>query len=462
MISFVPEPYQALAEEHLLKNDSAALFMGCGMGKTATSLSAANQLFQDAAIRGILVVAPLRVANLTWAAEVSQFREFSWMTVMNLRTKEGMAALERGEAHIYTINYESLPRVCEKIHKMFLRRSLPFDTVIFDELTMAKNPKSKRIRAYVNFLRSKVSRHWGLTGTPITNNLLDLHAQIRLLDGGERLGKSYNAFRDCYFYPADYMRYSWKPFPHLKGKIEEKISDMALSLRREDYLDIPDLIFEDIQVPLNPETMKVYKELKKHYFVEVDGKEIVADSAGVLVQKLLQVVSGAVYYDEDKNTVDLDTNKLIALKKLVKKLKEPILLGCNFKHEQDRIRKHFPEAVFAADYSGEKKEKQLEDMWNEGKIQLLVAHPKTLGHGLNMQRGGRYVVWYTQPWSRELFDQMNFRLSRKGQGNEVTVFRLICQGTVDDAIAEALRGKLERQEMFLEIIENLKKMDKLF
>lgn len=457
MTSFRPEKYQELAIDHLKTNEEAVLYMGCGMGKTATCLATAVELFLDGRLKGVLVVAPLRVANVSWPDEVEKFEEFSWMTVANLRTKEGLAALAVGGAHIYTINYESLPKLGEFIKKTFCRKKLPFNLTIFDELTLAKNFKSKRIQSYRNMIRPKVDMHWGLTGTPLVNDLLDLYGQIRLIDGGVRLGKSFGSFKECYFFPTDYMRYNWDIRPDKQGVIEEKVSDLALSLRREEYLDLPDIVFEDINVTMSKNTKDVYNRLRKDMFVETDDTTITADSAGVLVQKLLQLTGGGIY-DDEREVMELDTAKVDALEKLVKKLKEPVLVGANFIHEQERIRKRFPKAKFMRDCATEVEEHDLIRKWNQGKIPMLVSHPKSIGHGLNLQAGGRFIVWYTLPWSRELYDQFNCRLSRKGQGQEVKVFRLMNLGTIDDAVAESLRTKLDTRDRFQHILEKLEKV----
>ena len=459
MPCFNPEDYQVRAIDYLTSTPEAALYMGCGMGKTISSLVAASELFSEGAIRGVLIIAPKRVANITWAAEVAKFEETSWMTVANLRTKEGMDMLSRGEAHIYTINYESLPKVCPIIRKMFSRKKLPFNLTIFDELTLTKNPSSERLKSYRNLLREKVDYHWGLTGTPLVNNLLDLFGQIRVLDGGKHMGKNFGTWQKEHFYTSDFAGRKWELFPHLKGVIEASIEDMCLSLRREDYLDLPDIIVEDVNVPMERDTRKMYNVLKKHRYTPHGDLHITADSAGVLVQKLLQLTGGGIFSDVDeegeKEVIEMDTAKVKALEKLVKKLKEPVLVGANFTHEQERIRRHFPEAQFTRDCKNDAEEADLISRWNAGKVPILVGHPKSIGHGLNMQDGGRYVIWYTLPWSRELYDQFNCRLSRRGQGEEVTVFRLMSKGTIDDDVAEALRNKLGTRETFLTILESL-------
>lgn len=458
-LTYKPSEPQLLATDHLLVNKEAALFMGCGLGKTAAVLDTLNSLFHDVACRGALVVAPLRVCNLTWPAEVDKWEQFSWMRVANLRTKEGWEMLKKGSAQIYVVNYEMLPQLRERFLKG--KRSLPFDVVVWDELTKAKNHKSKRIRAVVPYLREKCSRHWGLTGTPTPNGLMDLFAQVRLLDGGARLGKSFTHFQNQYFFPTDYMRYNWEPRQGSREAIYKKLEGFALTLKSSDYLDIPDVVVEDIEVKIPQDIQEqVYDELERELFVALDDDEhLSAVNAAVLTNKLLQVCSGAVY-KEDKNVHVLHSAKLQALSALYKKLhkrKEPLLVACTFKHEQDRIRAMFPEALFFQDAKTPTEQTHLVNLWNRGCVPMLVAHPGSIGHGLNLQAGGCNVVWFSPTWSSELYDQFNARLARRGQDKVTTLYRLLTTGTVEDGVVEALREKDTEQNALLDALRRWRK-----
>jgi len=472
MKSYELEPYQRLSTHFLRNNSVAALYMGCGMGKTLSCLDVLKEDFLEGACRGVLVVAPKRVANITWPEELEQFDEFADLSITSLRGARGEKAYREGRHHIYTINYESLHKLYELVEKY---DEIPFDTVIFDELTKTKGLKSykatknnsKRLVGFMKLLFPHVERRWGLTGTPLGNSLFDIYGQTLILDGGLRLGKSFSSFRDKYFYVSDpYKPHDYKPFPGSEQRIYELLSDMCLSLRREEWLDLPAPIIEDIPVALEKSTRDLYETLKKKKVASYKGNEIVADTAALLVQKLSQITSGAIYFKEEdeefnitEKTIRISEAKLNELKKLHKKYDEPLLVGCNFRHEQIRIREAFPDAFFVADWKGEKKERQLSEMWNTNQIKMLVGNPLSMGHGLNLQKGlGRRIVWFTLPWSSELEEQFNFRLSRKGQKQDVYIHRLIVPNSIDEAILATLRVKKDNQEFYLKTIENLNKL----
>lgn len=428
------ELYQVLARDFLLAHDRSALFAGLGLGKTASTLSALNTLFADGEITRALVVAPLRVANLTWPNEVKKWNETRWMRVASLRHKSPQ------DAEIHTINYESP-------HKLTSLDA--YDVVVFDEITRAKNPSSKRINAFRKLLTTQ--RRWGLTGTPRPNSLLELFAQIRLLDDGQRFSTSFAHFRSCYFQPVDYMEYDWRPRQGSEEMIYSKIADLTLTLRSSDYLDIPDTVIEDVEVTMPEPAMKFYKTLEKDLLVLLGkNQDVVAVNAAVLVNKLLQVCGGSVY-DESRGVVALHDAKIEALKKIVAGTEENVLVATNYIHERERVVAALEEfgAVDGAKFKGD-----IEDAWNSGRIRVLVADPRSLGHGLNLQKGGRTIVWFSPTWSREYYDQFNARLARKGQTEQPLVFRLICGGTMDDAVIESLREKGDGQNEMLRILTN--------
>lgn len=435
--------------------------MGMGLGKTACTLAAANNLFDDLAIRSLLVVAPIRVCNLTWPNEVAKWDQFKWMQVANLRTPEGKQAYVDRSAQIYTINYEALPKFCQDYTTLEQKRrgNLAFDVIVWDEISKAKNPSSVR----VNAMRKHwpvIERHWGLTGTPAPNSQLDLFAQIRLLDDGERLGKSYFQFRGCYFYAMDYEEHNWGIKKTEKAKLEAKLADIVLVLKSSDWLDIPDTVVEDIEVALPDKAKAIYKEFAKELWMLIDDKdEIEAANAAVLVNKLLQVTSGAVY-DKERNVVHLHDAKIKALKGVVKKATGPLMVTYQYRHEQARIKEAFPDAVLFSEAKSHKQQDELAKKWNRGEIDLLVVSPQSVGHGLNMQDGGCEICWFTLPWSRELYDQMNARVARKGQTKTPIVYRLLCPSTMDDGVAEALKGKGDQQSALMDAIDNFRKMGK--
>jgi SNF2 family DNA or RNA helicase len=443
--------------EHLLHNEQCALFVGCGLGKTAAVLDAVNDLFLDGAIRGVLVVAPLRVTNITWPAEIMSWDKFKWMKFVRLRDEASWEQLRRGEAQIYLINYEQLPKLVEKYLKG-RRGPLGFDVVLWDELTRAKNHKSKRVNVLIPYLRKSVRRHWGMTGTPTPNSLLELFAQIRLLDGGERLGKSFGMYRGTYFFPTDYMEYNWVPHEGAEQKIYDRLKGFALVLKSSEWLDIPDVVQQDVEIDLCTEAMREYRELERDLLLILEDEHVEAVNAAVLVNKLLQLTSGAVY-TTDGAWKALHDDKDVVMDRVLKTLRgEPVLVACQFKHEQHRLRQRYPKAVFFQDAKTHQAQIQVVDQWNAGKIPMLVSNPASMGHGLNLQGGGCNIIWRTPTWSRELYDQTNARLARRGQNKVVTVHRILARNTVDYAVTEALRRKDEGQQKLLDALKIWKRL----
>lgn len=451
-MNFVPKYYQSQCVDHLVANEVAALFVGMGLGKTASTLAALSHLIANGDCRGALIIAPLRVSLFTWPEELEKWEEFRWMRIVSLRTKEGQAAWENGDACIYTINYESLPKFLKAHVKGKRRTQLPVDTVVWDELSKAKSPRSKRINYFRRWHWDKFDRHWGLTGTPIPNSHLDLFAQIRLLDGGERFGTVFGNYRTRYFEPVDFNQYTWKIRKGSKELIEEKINDIVLTLRSEDHMDIPPTTIEDIPVKLPPEAMRLYKRMEKDLILLLRDKKIKAVNNAVLVNKLLQITSGAAYAEdisqilapkEDKKvTTEIHDAKIKALDALHKKEgRKPMLVAIRYKHERDRICAALP---YAQEFDGNDIDK-----WNRGEIKMWVAHPLSMSHGLNLQHGGSRACWATLGYSREEYDQFNGRIIRTGQENATRIFRLVCPGTIDDAAVAALRDKGETQEGFM-------------
>jgi len=459
---FDPFYHQRLASDHLKATDEALLFAGMGLGKTAAVLDAADWCFADGSMKGLLIVAPLRVSVLTWPDEVAKWPAFRYMRCVSLRTNEGKKAWAEGSAHVYTINYEALPRFVRENFKGKRASELPVDAVLFDEVDNAKNPSSKRIRVFRQFARPKMTRAWGMTGTPVSNSRRDLFAQVRLIDQGKTFGTAYGKWERQFFEPENY--YSDYPKmvlrPGSEELLEQRIAHLALVLRSEDYLDIPPTTTTDIAVAVPREVKTRYRRFEKE-LLEVldDGAELIAPNAAVLVNKLLQIASGAVYVREgdadDPNTTRrvevVHTAKLDALRKLHDDIdREPLLVACWYQHEVERILAAFPYARRFDD--------DAYTAWNRGEVPMLVAHPKSIGHGLNLQDGGRSVCWFSLWHSRGLYDQLNARLARTGQTRETRVFRLIWPGSVDDAVAESLRDKGDDQSAFLATLNNIKRL----
>jgi superfamily II DNA or RNA helicase len=447
--TFRPFDYQVPMVEHLLANDRAALFVSPGKGKTVVTLTALDTLATCGQLRGALIVAPLRVCSITWPAQVARWAHTSWMRVANLRTAEGLQAWLDGAADIYLINSELLPN---RLPLMFPKRKTfvcPVDTLVIDELSLAKNPQSKRFKALHKHLGA-ITRRWGLTGTPIPNNYLDLWMQVRMLDDGKRLGVKYSGFRDDWFYAADYMGYTFKLVTGAKKQIDRRLADLALVMVG-DPNDLPSSSIIDIPAALPPAARRQYKTLEKEMLAEIADGEITAPSAGVLVNKLLQVTSGAVY-DEDRNVLPVHDAKLDALRCLLDKHKgEPVLILTAFKHESARILAAIPEARMFD-------ELLLRD-WQDGRIPVWVADPRSLSHGIDgLQKSCRIAIWCSLTYSHETYVQTNARLIRTGQTAETIIYRIIAPGTIDDAVAEALRDKSDTQTGMLHAVRALQRM----
>mgnify|MGYP003624602862 FL=1 len=476
---FTPFEYQSRGIDHLINTDEGGLFAGMGLGKTAMTLAALDHLISTGECKGALIIAPLRVSLFTWAEEVKRWDNFRWMKTVSLRTAEGLAAWERGDACIYTINYESLfipkyknvggkrTQVGDSgILARLMGGDIPVDTVVWDELSKAKSHKSKRIKEF-NKYRDKFKRHWGLTGTPAPNSYQDLFAQINLLDGGKRFGKFVTHFLKQYFRPINpyvpQVQWKWEVTPGSVGLIEEKIKDMILTLRSEDYLDIPTTEYIDVEVALPPKAKTIYKKLEKELIILLKDTKVKAINQAVLVGKLQQVLGGAVYAhdvgtiiatDETKLVTEIHDAKIKALHKLwVSEGKKPMIVATKFIHERKRILDAIPEAV---EFSSDK----LAD-WNAGKIPLLVAHPASMGHGLNMQHGGSRAVWFTLSYSREEYDQLNARIARTGQDSITKIFHLVVPGTIDDAVLAILESKGSVQSGLMQTLENIQVLAEL-
>lgn len=451
-MNFTPVEPQLIIDQHLREQKDALLFVGMGIGKSAACLHRLNDLFMDGEARAALIIAPLRVCNLTWPAEVEAWDQFRWMKVANLRTESGRRAFLEGSAHLYLINYEAISSLCQLVETR--KGSLPYDVVIFDELTRAKNPGSKRI----NLFRRRVpraARHWGLTGTPMPNSWMDLFAQLRLVDNGERLGGNFLQFKREYFYGGENHFQPWKPKVGTTKKLEDKIGDITVTLKSSDWLDLPDTVFEDVEITFTPELRERYETLEKQLVIELRKDHVLnVPNAASLVTKLLQFTSGHMY-DEQREVHPIHNLKFDVLKRIVQKEKQPLLVICIFQHEQDRIREQFPQARFFGDAQSATKQKQLLEDWNAGKIHMLVAHPASVGHGLNLQYGSSVLVWLTLTYSREYYEQTIARLARRGQENIIRVFRLMVPGTVDDAVAEALATKAENEARLISALQML-------
>jgi hypothetical protein len=445
------EPQQIIID-HLRKVPNALVFAGMGISKTAACLFRLTELLLDAEIVGALIIGPLRVINLTWPMECQKWECFHWLKVANLRTEHGQRAFLNGRAHVFLINYESIPLLISLVERR--KGKVPYDVLVCDESTRCKNPSSKRINA----LRHKVprvERNWLLTGTPAPNSHLDVFAQVRLCDGGERLGQNFLAFKKQYYF-APFMPYQpWKPKAGTDKAIEEKIADLTVTLKSSDWLDIPDTQIEDVDIKFPPELQDKYETLEKELVIELrKDKTINIGSAAALVTKLLQFTSGEMY-DDEKSHHPIHDLKFKALERIVKEEKQPVFVACMFKHEYARMKQHFPQSVFFNDAKTPAAQTKLLNDWNAKKIPILFAHPASVGHGLNLQFGSSILVFISLTYNREYYEQTICRFARRGQTEITRVYRLMIDNTVDWAVAEALAAKTQNEARLISALQML-------
>lgn len=438
--------YQITGFEYILEKPNCGLFLDMGLGKTATTLTAIYYLKRAYfEIDKVLVVAPKRVAETVWSDELKEWEHTQSLRIVRVigdPTKRRKALSE--EADIYVISRDNLQWLVEEIGD-----KVSFDMLVIDELSSFKNPKTKRFKA-LRKLRPLLKRVVGLTGTPAANSLLDLWAPMYLIDRGERLGKYITGYRDRYFIPTRYIgnipvKYSLKA--GAEEEIRTKISDICLSMKATDYLSLPPVIYNHIRIEMDSTLKRKYKEFEREKMLDVAGKDdvITVAHAGALANKLLQFGNGAVY-DEEHKAHEVHDLKIEALKEIMEEAcGQPVLLAWTFQSDRDRIM----EAM--AEYSPRelKTEEDIRD-WNAGEIQLMLAHPASAGHGLNLQKGGHIIVWFGLTWSLELYQQFNARLARQGQTFSVIIHHIMLSGTYDENVLNALTFKDAGQESLLE------------
>lgn len=448
-MKFKPHMYQRYCINRLLTDNALGLFLDMGLGKTVITLTAVNDLkYNRFAVSKILVIAPKKVAESTWAKEASKWDHLKMLRVIAvLGTASKRVKALNTPADIYVINRENVPWLVE-----YYRNAWPFDMVIVDEFSSFKNHQAKRFKS-LTWVRNHISRFVGLTGTPSPNGLLDLWAQVYLLDEGKRLGKKITHFRERYFEPNQRDRehiFNYMPKPGADEVIQNLIGDICISMKAEDYLELPDCISVTTPVVLDSKGKMAYEKLEKEMLLEIDDTTIDAGTAAVLTNKLLQLCNGAVY-GENREIVEIHKCKLEAFLELVEGLNgQPALVFYNFQHDLMRIKK-------ALDKSGlvvkELKGPQDEDDWNNKKINILLAHPASAAYGLNLQNGGNHVIWFGLNWSLELYQQANKRLHRQGQTEKVIIHHLAVEGGVDEDVMTALEDKSSTQDKLMNALK---------
>ena len=444
-MNFSPHDYQAYAIDYIETHPVAAVLLDMGLGKTVISLTAiTNLLFDSFEAHRVLVVAPLRVARDTWPAEIEKWEHLQHLTfsVVVGTPKERRAALMAG-ADITIINRENLQWLIEDSGFPF-----DYDMVVIDELSSFKNHKSKRFQALMK-VRPKVKRIIGLTGTPSSNGLMDLWAEFKLLDMGQRLGRFITQYRNDYFLPDKrngQIIYSYKPMSYAEDAIYRKISDMTISMKSTDHLKMPKLVSSRYEVKLSDAETQRYEDLKHELILQLPEGEVTAANAASLTGKLVQLANGAIYSD-DGDIVEFHNRKLDALEDIIEAANgKPLLVAYWFKHDLERIKKRF-------DVREIKSSKDITD-WNQGNIPIAVIHPASAGHGLNLQAGGSTLIWFGLTWSLELYQQTNARLWRQGQtAGTVVIQHIITKGTIDERIMKALSMKELTQSSLIDAVK---------
>ncbi|MGQ7338453.1 SNF2-related protein [Streptococcus suis] len=443
--------YQVVVKDFIIGHPYAAVILDMGMGKTATTLSAVNELMFDRfEVTKVLVVAPLRVANTVWSDEIEQWSELRHLRYSKIvgTPKQRKVALQK-DADIYIVNRENLPWLVEQCSPYF-----KWDMVVIDELSSFKSWQSKRFKAFMA-MRPYVKRIVGLTGTPSSNGLMDLFAEFKVIDGGERLGRFIGEFRSRYFEEGrrnGNIVYEYIPMDYAESQIQDKISDITISMKALDYLDMPDLISTKKLVRMSEKEKEKYSQFKKEYVLsELDGLEVTAANAASLTNKLVQLSNGVVYSD-DHTVVALHEQKLDALEDILESANgEPVLVAYWFKHDLARIIDRLEKLKVKSRVL--KTEEDIRE-WNKGNVPVGLLHPAGAGHGLNLQKGGHHLVWFGLTWSLELYQQTNARLWRQGQEAETVVIQhIVTEGTIDEEILKALENKDAQQERLIEAVK---------
>lgn len=446
---YEPYPYQQYCAARIVADAAVGLFLDMGLGKTVITLDAINTLRYDRwAVQRVLIIAPKKVAEGTWTKEAQK-----WEHLRHLRISAVLGSQQKRlralatPADIYVINRDNVAWLVD-----YFKNAWPFDMVVLDESSSFKNSQSKRFKA-LKLVRSRINRLVELTGTPASNGLIDLWAQIYLLDGGARLGRTLGQYRERFFDPDKRSRtqiFSYTPKDGSMEYIQQAIGDICVSMKAEDYLNLPDRMFDDVPVVLDDKARKAYRQLERDLLLELDEGQITAASAGVLTGKLLQLCNGAVY-DGEKRPLAIHNCKVEAFLEVLEQLNgQHCLVFYNFQHDRDRLLAALePLGLRVRVYQNAADE----DAWNTGEIDVLLAHPASCAYGLNLQNGGHHIVWFGLTWSLEQYEQANKRLHRQGQRHPVIVHHLVVQGGMDEDVIDSLRAKGDTQEALMDALK---------
>lgn len=460
-MKYEPKRHQRIAEQFCMTHSHAGLLLDMGLGKTVVTLTVLNRLmYEEFSLNRALVIAPKRVAEDTWSREAEKWDHLSGLRVVKVlgTAKQRTAALAQ-DGDVYVINRENVVWLVETLGARW-----PFDGVVIDELSSFKSSRSKRWRALRRVIGA-ANYVYGLTGTPAPNGYIDLWPEMYLLDRGQRLGRTLGEFRNTYFNPGahkGHIVYEWRLKPGAKARIDAKLSDLCLSMSKEDWLDLPERTYNTVPVTLSPSARKLYEQFQKEKILPLlrgcDGlrlagagaedydSAVLGDMAATVSGKLLQMANGAVY-DENGEVFHIHDAKLDALEEIADTNPgQPLLVFYTYKHDLDRIQARFPNAEKI------KGSETISD-WNAGKIPMLLCHPASAGHGLNLQAGGHIIVWFGLPWSLELYQQANDRLHRMGQKQGVIIHHIVARGTLDERVMSVLAGRESTQRGLLDALK---------
>jgi len=449
-----PHDYQKYSIEFVKTHPVAALLLSMGLGKTSTTLTALDDLLFDSfEIHKVLVIAPLRVTKV-WLDEVKKWNHLNYLRCsLVVGTEQERKRALWANADIYIINRENVQWLIDESGIPF-----DFDTLVVDELSSFKNFKTKRFKSLMK-VRPMVKRVIGLTGTPTSNGLMDLWSEFKLLDQGKRLGRFITNYRDQYFRPDKrngQVIFSYKPLPFAEDAIYDKISDITISMKANDYLNMPELISNHVEVEMSEKEMKVYKELKDELVITLGDEDVTASNAASLSNKLTQMANGAIYLDNHESAIIHD-RKLDALEDLIEaQCGKPVLVAYWFKHDLERIENRLEELKI--NFKEIRTDASIED-WNKGNIEVGLIHPASAGHGLNLQEGGSTLIWFGLTWSLELYEQINARLYRQGQKDRcVVIEHIVTKSTIDEQIIKTLEEKDKSQSRLIDAVKaNLRK-----
>ena len=444
-MNYNPYDYQKYATNFIKTHKEAVLLLDVGLGKTSCALTAIKDLLDSGEVKKVLVIAPLRVAKITWSDEIQKWDHLSGLrySVVVGTEKQRLKALEK-DADIYIINRESVEWL---IHKSF--KKFNYDMLVIDELSSFKSYSAKRFKALMN-MRHRLNRVVGLTATPSSNSLMDLFSEYKLIDGGKRLGQYITHYREKYFDPDKRnanVIFSYKLKPFAEEAIYSKIDDITISMKAVDYLKMPPILYNEIKVELDQKERKIYEILKKDMIVALEDKEIDAMNAASLSNKLLQMANGSVY-GEEKEVIHLHDKKLDALEEIVEAANgNSVLCAFWYKHDLERIKARF------GDKCQEINSESSIRKWNSGDIQIGLIHPMSAGHGLNLQSGGSILVWFGLTWSLELYQQTIGRLYRQGQTRSVIIHHIVSKDTIDERVMSALKNKEVSQDALIRAVK---------